>query len=58
MKKIKGWMLSSIVVAMLLGLVGCTAIGAGIGAIAGSGTSAGAVGGAVIGGVIGYEVGD
>ncbi|HSM98924.1 MAG TPA: hypothetical protein VLS47_07905 [Gallionella sp.] len=44
------------VIAMLLGLGGCVAIGAGVGAVAGSGTSVGVVGGAVIGGVVGYGI--
>ena len=47
---------NAVVVIMLLGLGGCTVIGAGIGAVAGSGTSVGAVGGAVVGGVVGYGI--
>jgi osmotically inducible lipoprotein OsmB len=41
---------------LLLGMGGCTVIGAGVGAAAGSGTSVGMVGGAVIGGVVGYSL--
>lgn len=43
-------------VILMLGMEGCTVIGAGIGAVAGSGSSVGVVGGAVIGGVIGHEI--
>lgn len=57
------------VVAILLGLIGCsgmsaqdknTAIGAGVGAVGGSvltgGSTVGTVGGAVVGGAIGHEI--
>lgn len=70
MKTIQRLTVSSVAVAVLLGLVGCsgmsqrdqnTAIGAGAGAVGGAiltgGSTAGTVGGAVVGGVIGHEVG-
>lgn len=43
-------------ITLLLGLLGCTVIGAGIGAVAGSGSTVGVVGGAVVGGVIGHAI--
>jgi hypothetical protein len=46
--------MSLAIVAALLGLTGCVAVGAGVGAVAGSGTSVGVLGGAVIGGAVGY----
>jgi hypothetical protein len=46
--------MSLAIIAMLLGMTGCVAVGAGVGAVAGSGTSVGILGGAVIGGVVGY----
>jgi osmotically inducible lipoprotein OsmB len=70
MKTIRGFTVSTLAVAMLLGLGGCagmstqdksTAIGAGIGAVGGAvltgGSAIGTVGGAAVGGVIGHEVG-
>jgi hypothetical protein len=57
MKTINQYAIGASAAIMLLSLVGCTVIGAGIGAAAGSGTSVGVVGGAVIGGVVGYGVG-
>ena len=69
MKTIQNLALSSVAVAMLLGLGGCagmsnqdknTAIGAGVGAVGGAvltgGGVLGTVGGAAVGGVIGHEV--
>ena len=44
------------IIAALLGITGCVAVGAGVGAVAGSGTSVGVLGGAVIGGVVGYGI--
>jgi len=70
MKTMKGFSVSMLTAAVLLGLAGCsgmstqdkdTAIGAGIGAVGGAaltgGSAAGTVGGAAVGGVIGHEVG-
>jgi len=70
MKMIKKFALSAVVVAMVVGLIGCadmsrrdknTAIGAGAGAVGGAiltgGSAAGTVGGAAVGGIIGHEVG-
>ena len=70
MKTMKGFSVSMLAAAVLLGLGGCsgmstqdkdTAIGAGIGAVGGAaltgGSAAGTVGGAAVGGVIGHEVG-
>lgn len=57
MNTIKKFLVSTAVAIMLVGLMGCTVIGAGIGAVAGSGSAVGVVGGAVIGGVVGYEIG-
>ena len=70
MKTIQRFAVSTVAVAMLLGLAGCggmsqrdenTAVGAGAGAVAGAvltgGSPIGTVGGAVVGGVIGNEVG-
>jgi hypothetical protein len=56
MNIIRKWAMKAAVVTLLLGMTGCTAIGAGIGAAAGAGTSVGVVGGAVIGGVVGYGI--
>ena len=56
MNVIKKLVVRAATAVMLISLVGCTAIGAGVGALAGAGTPVGLVGGAVIGGVIGYEV--
>lgn len=46
------------IVTVLIGIVGCTAIGAGVGAVSGAvltgGNPDGVVGGAVVGGVIGH----
>jgi osmotically inducible lipoprotein OsmB len=70
MKTTHGFAVSSLAVAVLLGLGGCagmstqdrdTAVGAGVGAVGGAvltgGSAVGTVGGAVVGGVIGHEVG-
>ncbi len=70
MKMMKIFAVSSLAVAVLLGLGGCgnmstrdrdTAIGAGVGAVGGSilsnGSTAGTIGGAAVGGVIGNQVG-
>ena len=69
MKTIQKFTVSTLAVAALLGLGGCsgmstqdknTAIGAGVGAIGGSiltgGSTAGTIGGAAVGGVIGHEL--
>ena len=70
MKTIQRLTVSTIAVAVLLGLGGCsgmstrdknTAIGAGIGAVGGAvltgGSTVGTVGGAAVGGLIGNQVG-
>jgi osmotically inducible lipoprotein OsmB len=70
MKTMRIFAVSTVAMAVLLGLDGCggmstrerdTAIGAGAGAVGGSvltgGSAVGTVGGAVVGGVIGSEVG-
>lgn len=70
MKTTKRFAVSTLAVAVLLGLGGCagmsdrdksTAIGAGIGAVGGAvltgGSAVGTVGGAAVGGVIGNQVG-
>ena len=70
MSTMKRLTVSTVVVAALLGLGGCsgmsardqnTAIGAGVGAVGGSiltgGSAIGTVGGAAVGGVIGNQVG-
>jgi len=70
MKTNPGFTVSTLVVAMVLGLGGCagmsqqdqnTAIGAGIGAVGGAaltgGSALGTVGGAAVGGIIGHEIG-
>ena len=70
MKTIHKVAVSTLMVAIFLGLGGCsgmskqgkdTAIGAGAGALGGAiltgGSTAGTVGGAVVGGVVGHEVG-
>jgi osmotically inducible lipoprotein OsmB len=67
---LQGFSVSTVAVAVLLGLGGCsgmsrqdqnTAVGAGVGGVAGAvltdGSAVGTVGGAVVGGVIGHEVG-
>jgi len=69
MKMIQGFTGSSVALAILIGLGGCsgmsrqeqnTAVGAGLGAAAGAvltdGSAVGTVGGAVVGGVIGHEI--
>ena len=69
MKTIRRVMGSSVALAVLIGLVGCsgmtkqdqnTAVGAGVGGVAGAVLTkcspVGAVGGAVVGGVIGHEI--
>ena len=69
MKTIRRVVGSSVALAVLIGLVGCsgmtqqdqnTAVGAGVGGVAGAvltkGSPVGAVGGAVVGGVIGHEI--
>lgn len=70
MKTMKGFAVSTMALAVLLGVGGCTgmstrdkstAVGAGVGAVGGAvltgGSAAGTVGGAVVGGVIGNQVG-
>lgn len=70
MKTMNRFAVSTVAVAALLGLGGCsgmstqdrdTAIGAGVGAVGGAvltgGSAVGTVGGAAVGGVIGHEVG-
>jgi osmotically inducible lipoprotein OsmB len=70
MKAMNRFAVSTVAVAVLLGLGGCsgmstqdrdTAIGAGVGAVGGAaltgGSALGTVGGAAVGGVIGHEVG-
>jgi osmotically inducible lipoprotein OsmB len=70
MKTTKRFAVSTLAIAVLLGLGGCagmsdrdksTAIGAGIGAVGGAvltgGSAVGTVGGAAVGGVIGNQVG-
>ena len=70
MSTMKRWTVSTVAVAVLLGLGGCsgmsardqnTAIGAGVGAVGGSiltgGSAVGTIGGAAVGGVIGNQVG-
>lgn len=70
MKTTKMFAVSTLAVAVLLGLGGCggmsardksTAIGAGVGAVGGAvltgGSAVGTVGGAAVGGVIGNQVG-
>jgi osmotically inducible lipoprotein OsmB len=67
---IKRYAISTLAVALLLGLGACsgmskqdksTAVGAGVGAVGGAvltgGSAIGTVGGAAVGGVIGHEVG-
>ncbi|WP_153111032.1 glycine zipper 2TM domain-containing protein [Propionivibrio limicola] len=69
MKTMQRFAISSVAVAVLLGLGACsgmsrqdqnTAIGAGVGAVGGAvltgGSAVGTVGGAAVGGVIGHEV--
>ena len=69
MKSIQKFTLSSIAVALLFNLAGCsgmssqdksTAVGAGVGAVGGAiltgGSTAGTVGGAAVGGIIGHEI--
>jgi osmotically inducible lipoprotein OsmB len=69
MKTMRGFAVSAVVSAALLGLGGCagmstqdrnTAIGAGVGAVGGNvltgGSAAGTIGGAAVGGVIGHEI--
>lgn len=56
MNTIRKSVMNVAIVAMLLALGGCVAIGIGVGAVAGSGTGVGVLGGAVIGGVVGYAV--
>lgn len=70
MKTMRGFTVSAVAVAVLLGLGGCsgmstrdkdTAIGAGIGAVGGAvltgGSAIGTVGGAAVGGLIGNQIG-
>lgn len=70
MKTIRGFAVSTVAVAVLLGLGGCssmsardqsTAIGAGVGALGGAvltgGSTIGTVGGAAVGGLIGNQLG-
>ena len=70
MKTMNGFAVSTLALAVLLGLGGCsgmstrdrdTAIGAGVGAVGGAvltgGSGIGTVGGAAVGGFIGNEVG-
>ena len=70
MKTIQKLTVSTVALAMLLGLAGCggmsrhdqnTAVGAGVGGVAGAvltgGSAVGTVGGAVVGGVIGDKIG-
>lgn len=70
MKTTKRFAVSTLAIAVLLGLGGCagmsdrdksTAIGAGVGAVGGAvltgGSAVGTVGGAAVGGVIGNQVG-
>jgi osmotically inducible lipoprotein OsmB len=70
MKTVRGFAVSAVTAAVLLGLSGCdtmstqnrdTAIGAGVGAVGGAvltgGSAAGTIGGAAVGGVIGHEIG-
>ena len=70
MKTKQGLIVSTLVVAAVLGLSGCagmsqqdqnTVVGAGIGGVAGSvltgGSAIGTIGGAAVGGVIGNQVG-
>lgn len=70
MKMTKMFAVSTLAIAVLLGLGGCsgmsardksTAIGAGVGAVGGAvltgGSAVGTVGGAAVGGVIGNQVG-
>ena len=69
MKMIHKVAISTLIVAMFLGLGGCsgmttqeknTAIGAGVGAVGGAvltgGSAVGTVGGAAVGGVVGHEI--
>jgi len=69
MKKMHKVAVNTLIVAMFLGLGGCsgmstqdknTAIGAGAGAVGGAvltgGSAAGTIGGAAVGGVIGHEI--
>lgn len=69
MKTLQGFAVSTIGLAMVLSLAGCsgmssqdksTAVGAGVGAVGGAiltgGSAAGTLGGAAVGGVIGHEV--
>lgn len=70
MKTMKSFTVSTVAVAVLLGVGGCggmtqrdqnTAVGAGIGAVGGAvltgGSAIGTIGGAAVGGVIGNQVG-
>jgi osmotically inducible lipoprotein OsmB len=70
MKTMQRFAISSLAVAMIIGLGACsgmsrqdqnTAVGAGVGAVGGAiltgGSAVGTVGGAAVGGVIGHEVG-
>jgi osmotically inducible lipoprotein OsmB len=69
MKMIQKVAVNTLIVAMFLGLSGCsgmttqeknTAIGAGVGAVGGAvltgGSAVGTVGGAAVGGVVGHEI--
>lgn len=69
LKTLKKFAVSTVAMALLLGLAGCsgmstrdknTAIGAGVGTVSGSvltgGSAAGTIGGAAVGGVIGNQV--
>ncbi|MFO7579547.1 glycine zipper 2TM domain-containing protein [Nitrosomonas halophila] len=71
MKTMRGIAVNAMIIAVMLGLSGCsgmtardrnTAIGAGAGAVGGAaltgGSALGTVGGAAVGGVIGNQVGD
>jgi osmotically inducible lipoprotein OsmB len=70
MKSVQRWAVSTVAVAVMLGMVGCsgmstrdkyTAGGAGVGAVGGAlltgGSTLGTVGGAAVGGVVGNQVG-
>lgn len=69
MKTVQGIAVSTIGLAMVLSLAGCsgmssqdksTAVGAGVGAVGGAiltgGSTAGTLGGAAVGGVVGHEI--
>jgi len=60
MKKLHKWSIGLLIPAVIFGMSGCTAIGAGVGGVAGSSVSHGdpaaTVGGAVVGGVIGHQM--